>query len=198
MKYLKLIHLISGLLALLFTLVSVTDVIQLTAISVSLSSSVVAVLTAAALVNLMAQANINVRTDKNRVALVAGSSFLLVGLLGAVAGVFDPTLQIAGQPLSHLVLYTLIVGTLIYVYANMGVLFAAKPKFVHSSAREMGTVKWFNVTKGFGFITRDAGDDVFVHYRAIRGDGHRTLHEGQRVEFVVVEKDKGMQAEDVI
>ncbi|UYM18948.1 cold-shock protein [Endozoicomonas euniceicola] len=64
--------------------------------------------------------------------------------------------------------------------------------------RETGTVKWFNVTKGFGFITRDQGDDVFVHYRAIRGEGHRILSEGQRVEFVVVEKDKGLQAEDVI
>ncbi|WP_263322559.1 cold-shock protein [Endozoicomonas sp. Mp262] len=64
--------------------------------------------------------------------------------------------------------------------------------------RETGTVKWFNITKGFGFITRDRGDDVFVHYRAIRGEGHRTLTEGQRVDFVVVKNNKGLQAEDVI
>ncbi len=63
--------------------------------------------------------------------------------------------------------------------------------------REIGTVKWFNVTKGFGFITRDQGDDIFVHFRSIRGKGHRSLLEGQRVKFVVVESDKGLQAEDV-
>jgi CspA family cold shock protein len=63
--------------------------------------------------------------------------------------------------------------------------------------RENGTVKWFNVTKGFGFITRDQGDDVFVHFRSIRGTGHRSLVEGQRVKFEVAEGDKGLQAEDV-
>ena len=65
------------------------------------------------------------------------------------------------------------------------------------ASRESGTVKWFNVTKGFGFITRDQGDDVFVHFRSIRGKGHRSLLEGQRVRFAVTESDKGMQAEDV-
>lgn len=63
--------------------------------------------------------------------------------------------------------------------------------------RESGTVKWFNVTKGFGFVTRDQGDDVFVHFRSIRGKGHRSLLEGQRVRFGVTESDKGLQAEDV-
>ena len=63
--------------------------------------------------------------------------------------------------------------------------------------RESGTVKWFNVTKGFGFVTRDQGDDVFVHFRSIRGTGHRSLSEGQRVRFSVTESDKGIQAEDV-
>lgn len=63
--------------------------------------------------------------------------------------------------------------------------------------REQGMVKWFNANKGFGFITRDAGDDVFVHYRAIRGEGHRTLREGQRVEFFLKRGDKGLQADDV-
>ncbi|GGH88889.1 cold-shock protein [Pseudomonas fluvialis] len=64
--------------------------------------------------------------------------------------------------------------------------------------RESGTVKWFNTSKGFGFISRDSGDDIFVHFRAIRGDGHRILVEGQRVEFVVMQRDKGLQAEDVV
>jgi CspA family cold shock protein len=64
--------------------------------------------------------------------------------------------------------------------------------------RETGTVKWFNTTKGFGFISRDSGDDIFVHFRAIRGEGHRVLVEGQRVEFSVMQRDKGLQAEDVV
>ncbi|MEK9712130.1 MAG: cold shock domain-containing protein [Thalassolituus sp.] len=63
--------------------------------------------------------------------------------------------------------------------------------------RERGVVKWFNVKKGFGFITWDEGEDVFVHFRSIRGQGHRSLSEGQRVKFSVVRGDKGPQAEDV-
>ena len=65
------------------------------------------------------------------------------------------------------------------------------------NSRETGTVKWFNTSKGFGFITRDAGDDVFVHFRSIRGQGHKSLFEGQRVEFSITQGDKGLQAEDV-
>ena len=63
--------------------------------------------------------------------------------------------------------------------------------------REQGTVKWFNDAKGFGFIQRDSGPDVFVHLRAIRGEGHRTLNEGDKVEFTVTQGQKGLQAEDV-
>jgi len=67
------------------------------------------------------------------------------------------------------------------------------------SQRERGTVKWFNVSKGYGFITRDAGGDVFVHFRSIRGQGRgrRSLNEGQLVEFVLSEGEKGPQAEEV-
>ena len=60
-----------------------------------------------------------------------------------------------------------------------------------------GKVKWFNAKKGYGFITRDAGDDVFVHFRNIEGKGRRTIDEGQRVSFVVVNGDKGLQADEV-
>ena len=66
--------------------------------------------------------------------------------------------------------------------------------------RERGTVKWFNRTKGFGFIVRDDGDEIFVHYRSIQSaDDERrpSLRDGQSVEFVAVERDKGWQAEDV-
>jgi CspA family cold shock protein len=64
--------------------------------------------------------------------------------------------------------------------------------------RVTGTVKWFNATKGFGFIERAEESDVFVHYSAIRGTGYRSLEEGQNVEFSIVEGDRGPQADDVI
>ncbi len=63
--------------------------------------------------------------------------------------------------------------------------------------REVGTVKWFNNSKGFGFITRENGTDVFVHFSSLRGEGYRSLEDGQRVEFEVIEGDKGLQAQDV-
>ena len=62
---------------------------------------------------------------------------------------------------------------------------------------EQGTVKWFNDAKGFGFITRENGEDVFVHHTAIQSKGFRTLQEGQRVQFNVVKGPKGLQAESV-
>ncbi len=63
--------------------------------------------------------------------------------------------------------------------------------------REQGTVKWFNAAKGYGFIQRQSGEDVFVHFSAIQADGYRTLDEGQAVEFSVARGPKGLQAEDV-
>ncbi|MGW8319927.1 MAG: cold shock domain-containing protein [Thermodesulfobacteriota bacterium] len=63
--------------------------------------------------------------------------------------------------------------------------------------KEKGTVKWFNESKGYGFIARESGDDVFVHYSAISGDGFRTLNEGDRVEFVITQGQKGPAAADV-
>jgi CspA family cold shock protein len=66
-----------------------------------------------------------------------------------------------------------------------------------SDEKEMGTVKWFNETKGFGFIERDGGDDVFVHFSAIVGEGYKSLKEGQRVEFIVTQGEKGPQAQQV-
>ncbi|HUH37222.1 MAG TPA: cold-shock protein [Spongiibacteraceae bacterium] len=63
--------------------------------------------------------------------------------------------------------------------------------------RSNGTVKWFNNAKGFGFITRDSGEDVFVHFRSIRGEGYRTLTQGQPVSFDLMEGPKGLHAEDV-
>ncbi|MCC6955707.1 MAG: cold-shock protein [Anaerolineales bacterium] len=65
------------------------------------------------------------------------------------------------------------------------------------SEKEQGVVKWFNGSKGYGFIERDAGGDIFVHFSSILGDGYRNLEEGQRVEFNVAQGQKGPQAQDV-
>ncbi len=62
---------------------------------------------------------------------------------------------------------------------------------------ETGTIKWFNSSKGYGFISREGGDDVFVHYNAIEGDGYRTLEEGDKVEFEIEQGPKGLQASKV-
>jgi CspA family cold shock protein len=73
-----------------------------------------------------------------------------------------------------------------------------KEKKRHMSERETGTVKWFNRSKGYGFITRESGPDVFVHYSSVRGEGFRNLNEGDKVEFNVEANPKGPQATDVV
>lgn len=65
-------------------------------------------------------------------------------------------------------------------------------------AKEKGRVKWFNNKKGFGFIERENGEDVFVHYSSIAGQGYKTLNEGDMVEFEVVKREKGLQAVNVV
>ncbi len=104
--------------------------------------------------------------------------------------------QVANQSLS---LFTLIAAVVLHLALNLRkVSTKSAPLSQDLSDRETGTVKWFNTSKGFGFISRDSGDDIFVHFRAIRGEGHRVLVEGQRVEFTVMDREKGLQAEDVI
>ena len=75
---------------------------------------------------------------------------------------------------------------------------ANRPQSTSDTSRDRGTVKWFNVSKGFGFITKDDGEEIFVHFRSIRGEGRRGLRDGQTVSFVVTDSDKGPQAEDVL
>lgn len=67
-----------------------------------------------------------------------------------------------------------------------------------NSLMEQGTVKWFNAEKGYGFITREDGSDVFVHFSAIQGEGYKTLEEGQSVTFDIEDSDRGPQASNVV
>jgi CspA family cold shock protein len=66
------------------------------------------------------------------------------------------------------------------------------------SERVLGTVKWFNAGKGYGFISREGGEDVFVHYSALQSEGYRSLEEGQQVEFTIERGAKGLQATNVV
>jgi CspA family cold shock protein len=75
--------------------------------------------------------------------------------------------------------------------------FSGKFCFIKGQVMEQGTVKWFNDAKGFGFISRNSGEDVFVHHSAIQSNGFRSLQEGQAVQFNVVKGPKGWQAENV-
>ena len=106
-------------------------------------------------------------------------------------------LTIAGLPIAVLSLFVVILIAAFWSRAGSANSFDNYAEFGDQEQRESGNVKWFNASKGFGFITRDSGEDIFVHFRSIRGKGHRVLHDGQRVEFAVSEGDKGLQAEDV-
>jgi len=78
-----------------------------------------------------------------------------------------------------------------------GVSTTRSKELVQMADRENGTVKWFNDAKGFGFISRENGEDVFVHFRAIQSQGFKSLKEGQKVSFTVVQGQKGLQADAV-
>ncbi|WPN46168.1 MULTISPECIES: cold-shock protein [unclassified Pseudomonas] len=127
------------------------------------------------------------------------SALLVLAVVLQTLTLIAPMPVIAGQPA---VLFSL-VAALVAVALHLAISFyksspaTASPSYDMTN-RDTGTVKWFNTSKGFGFISRDSGDDIFVHFRAIRGEGHRVLVEGQRVEFSVMNRDKGLQAEDVI
>lgn len=127
------------------------------------------------------------------------SVLLIVGTVLQVLALFvSPAPAIAGQPMIAFSLLAALVAALVHVGISLYKKTYVQPLSHDMTDRETGTVKWFNTSKGFGFISRDTGDDIFVHFRAIRGEGHRVLVEGQRVEFSVMNRDKGLQAEDVI
>jgi CspA family cold shock protein len=127
------------------------------------------------------------------------SALLVLAVVLQALILLAPLPLIGGQPAILLSLATLVLAVAVHLAINCNL---RRPRQVATSQdlgdRETGTVKWFNTSKGFGFISRDSGDDIFVHFRAIRGEGHRILVEGQRVEFSVMQRDKGLQAEDVI
>lgn len=131
------------------------------------------------------------------------SALLVIAVIVQTLILLVPLDNIAGQPA---VLASLLVAVLAVALHLAISFYRPSRSHAHSPApqshelgnRDTGTVKWFNTSKGFGFISRDSGDDIFVHFRAIRGEGHRVLVEGQRVEFSVMNRDKGLQAEDVI
>lgn len=192
MKHLKFLHALTGLLGLIVLVIDgrlVASVIHQTLPA----STPVFLLLVATLVHFALGSYINVFRCKMKYTQLLAALIL-------IAASALPALAIFGQVLLTMpaMLMLTCAGVLLHVLINLKSFNPITPVEYDDSDRETGTVKWFNVTKGFGFITRDQGEDVFVHYRAIRGEGHRTLTEGQRVEFVVVEKDKGLQAEDVI
>jgi len=103
-------------------------------------------------------------------------------------------------PATDVILLTLASFFSIFVACVIAVKLASAGRSSHTkvgAGQEIGTVKWFNAAKGFGFITRENGDDIFVHFRSIQGKGHRSLGEGQRVVFSIAKGDKGLQAVDV-
>ncbi|MDX1475700.1 MAG: cold shock domain-containing protein [Reinekea sp.] len=134
------------------------------------------------------------------VIVAAVAPVILAGALSVVPGL--QTLQVSeilslGMSSVKTVAYVvvaLVVLVLVILYQAIAQPLVAQ---FDEDDREEGQVKWFNVSKGFGFVTRESGEDVFVHFRSIRGRGHRSLQEGQRVRFGVVESSKGLQAEDV-
>ena len=130
---------------------------------------------------------------RGRIQTTASLLILVAGILCIVAVADDKTLIFGTTSVIFIV-----TALLLRFALSLKTLNIAGTSLHNNSDRETGTVKWFNNSKGFGFITRDKGSDIFVHYRAIRGRGHRTLLEGQRVEFTVAKRNKGLQAEDVI
>jgi CspA family cold shock protein len=127
------------------------------------------------------------------------SALLILGTLLQALILLAPLPTIADLSAPLFSLLTVLTAVLLHLATNLRLKTRDHTATVHNMTdRETGTVKWFNTSKGFGFISRDSGDDIFVHFRAIRGEGHRVLVEGQRVEFSVMQRDKGLQAEDVI
>lgn len=190
---LKIVHLLSGIAALLLSLVPSfrSDALPY------LQQSDAIYLTLLGLTSVLLAPSLS---SKQPSALQSLSSALLVlAIVLQILILLAPLPFIGEQPAILLPLLSLAAAVALQWIASLKNSRPA-PSYIPTSSenRETGTVKWFNTSKGFGFISRDTGEDIFVHFRAIRGEGHRILIEGQRVEFSIVQRDKGLQAEDVI
>lgn len=190
----KIVHLVTGVAALLLALIPSlrTDATPL------LQQPEAVYLALLGLLNLLLAPALPLYYKGMRQQLQRAASILLV------AAVILQTITLLARPeLGNLpALACAMLATLLHLAAGLA-RSTRKPRASQGGAldagkRDTGTVKWFNTSKGFGFISRDSGDDIFVHFRAIRGEGHRVLVEGQRVEFSVMHRDKGLQAEDVV
>ena len=121
------------------------------------------------------------------------SALLVLSVVLQTLTLFGLLLPIGEQPAVLLSLVPAVLAVALHLIIN---LYKSSPALSSQSYdmtnRDTGTVKWFNTSKGFGFISRDSGDDIFVHFRAIRGEGHRVLVEGQRVEFTVSAPARGV------
>ncbi len=153
------------------------------------------------LINLLMAPVAPLRKDAHPQLQSLVSALLVIAVIVQALVLLAPLPLIGGKPAIFLSLIVVVVAAALHLAINLPR--RASDSHVSNSGadlgnRETGTVKWFNTSKGFGFISRDTGDDIFVHFRAIRGEGHRVLIEGQRVEFSVMQRDKGLQAEDVI
>lgn len=208
---LKIIHVLTGIAALTLSFVP-----SLTGATPLLLQSEALCLLLLGLLNVQFAASVQPNViAHNKQVLLAASVLLIAAAVIQAAVVLIPIVSIAGQPATLASLVLVCFAVLLQLATAQskdlrttdssrasGVRKSqpkrAAPAAGPAAGRETGTVKWFNTSKGFGFISRDSGDDVFVHFRAIRGEGHRVLVEGQRVEFTIMMRDKGLQAEDVV
>lgn len=203
----KIVHLLTGVVALLLSLIP-----SLTEDSSPLLDPAAIGLFFLGLLNVQfASFSSAAANDRSRGTTLAASVTLVLAVIVQAAVLLVPFETVAGQPatLASLTLAVIAVALLLatgarHARGTKSIKSTPRKKAGNqtvepvSGPRETGTVKWFNTSKGFGFISRDSGDDVFVHFRAIRGEGHRVLFEGQRVEFTIMMRDKGLQAEDVV
>jgi len=203
---LKIVHVLAGVIALLLSFVpSLRGAMPL------LLQPEALCLLMLGLLNVQFAPSAQLIDARTRPTLIAASVLLLISIALQSFIVLVSLPEIAGQPATLASLLLAFIAVLLHLATPQAQRAQPKParKPAGTSApsaaaaaaaagREAGTVKWFNTSKGFGFISRDSGDDVFVHFRAIRGEGHRVLVEGQRVEFSIMMRDKGLQAEDVV
>ncbi len=192
---LKIVHLVTGVTALLLSFVpSLSDSAQ-----PFLQQPEALILALFGLLNLILAPQLPIwHAGLRHQAQNSVSALLVLASLLQALVLLAPLPIIANQPASLFSLLTVLLAVLLHLGTNLRLQTRSSSVPHDMTDRETGTVKWFNTSKGFGFISRDSGDDIFVHFRAIRGEGHRVLVEGQRVEFSVMQRDKGLQAEDVI